>query len=525
MPVTRASRRNTPSVSANIDNPAPESVQVTTTRRSRRTLGNPPEIRSPLTATTSRAYGAQGSTPIPERVRVGGGNRSFAAVFEQERVDAHSRRSSSPAQAPSTVPPSPSPHPTASQHGSSEAGAVTPDDLDDVMIQNGNHRWPVWLMFAGLTGLVMMLCALALLLRGSSFPNLTAIPSSLHSLGVKLPGAALPSDPTESATGLAARVRVPPSDPKVASAASRSFYMIDWFSGNRGAVIIPEYTTPTLEERPQKRAAVEQLKSRTSWMTATRWTLAFARNRRTVWPFKVLMPWVENGECWCTTSPEDPPFHPNTEPSMAHDYALVHRYGTGVADPRGMSLPGAPRAQFAVAMGTQIYPTAAVVEHVPRQGTNEISAAPEWMEVWVYNTDGAARARIFAAYSAATGEHALAWPEYTREQIGVLKNLVFAPLEQVGYARFWFNYWFGARSAQLDQLPFAGRAALGKEWIRVSRFRYDIHAGAHIQEFPIPVDFEALGITVDQMAVRARSNYGGPHTCLYRVRMYGKEAH
>lgn len=300
-----------------------------------------------------------------------------------------------------------------------------------------------------------------------------------------------------------------------------NLHHVDWFSGTRGAVIIPEYTSKTLMESPQRQKAIDQLARASSFLSPRRYLLPLLKGGTTNYPFKVLTPWTEGGECWCAEQAAEAPIHPNSDKAMLEDHKFMDKHG--VSDPRGPSLPGAPRAQFAVAMGTPIYPTEAVIEHVPAQGTPDIASAPEWIEIFIFNTDPTNRDAIWHAWSMTTGDLLPPWPEYTKSQITMLKDLIWT--DEPSSIGLWFNYWFGKRSPLVDEIPYAGATPLNKNWVRVARFRYDIHAASYIQAFPLGVDFEKLGIPVDQMAVRVRTNYGGEYTCLYRVRMHGKQVH
>ena len=137
-----------------------------------------------------------------------------------------------------------------------------------------------------------------------------------------------------------------------------------------------------------------------------------------------------------------------------------------------------PKAQLAVRIPRLIYPTSITVEHVPGAATLDIAAAPKDMELWVRVDDTSMRDEITRHVA-----------EYT-------------------YSK--------ARESNREN-----GVALDESYVRIGRWRYDIHALNHVETFPLQINLKELGVYVNQAVVRATSNWGAEYTCLYRVRLHG----
>ncbi|KAK2038853.1 hypothetical protein LZ31DRAFT_532628 [Colletotrichum somersetense] len=62
-------------------------------------------------------------------------------------------------------------------------------------------------------------------------------------------------------------------------------------------------------------------------------------------------------------------------------------------------------------------------------------------------------------------------------------------------------------------------------WVRIGQFTYessDALNGVYVHK--LSPELVSLGAVTDQVVLRAVSNYGSDHTCLYRVRLYGEKA-
>ncbi|KAI9880595.1 MAG: hypothetical protein M1830_001946 [Pleopsidium flavum] len=139
---------------------------------------------------------------------------------------------------------------------------------------------------------------------------------------------------------------------------------------------------------------------------------------------------------------------------------------------------GKGRAQLGVLLPRVIYPTSITIEHIPSGATLDIAAAPKNMELWAQIPDEQAREAVGDA----------AFPLLsTADDIAVTED------------------------------------SLDRTYVRISKWKYNIHAPNHIQTFAMAVDMEHFNAKVGKVVVRAKTNWGGrSYTCLYRVRMHGK---
>jgi hypothetical protein len=118
------------------------------------------------------------------------------------------------------------------------------------------------------------------------------------------------------------------------------------------------------------------------------------------------------------------------------------------------------RAQLAVILGVPIHPTQVTIEHLPRGAAprQDLSTAPKSIELWAQIDDP-------------------------------------------------------------DQRPAASCKGDGPTgYVCLGEFQYNIDGSNHIQTFNLD---EASLQPVTKIVVRVASNWGGAHTCLYRVRLHG----
>ncbi|KAK5110691.1 hypothetical protein LTR85_000752 [Meristemomyces frigidus] len=158
-------------------------------------------------------------------------------------------------------------------------------------------------------------------------------------------------------------------------------------------------------------------------------------------PIKALQRWEEAGDCWCAA--------PSTEKG---------------------------KAQIEILMGQHVFPDRLLIEHMPRRGTLQISAAPRELELWL-ETESAARAKELTKY------------------------LVESVLS---YGR-----------GPCDEAPTPKHLCIGKGW-------YDIHHDNWVQSFGMFAPMEANGIASNKFIVRVTKNWGADYTCLYRLRLTGE---
>jgi hypothetical protein len=131
--------------------------------------------------------------------------------------------------------------------------------------------------------------------------------------------------------------------------------------------------------------------------------------------------------------------------------------------------------QLGVLMANELFPKEVVIEHVPKAATLDVSSAPREMEL-LAQIDG---------YRA-------------QGTVGELSERIFPDFHELH---------------------------LGKEWILIGTWRYDLEDESHIQTFYPQIDLQSLGVSTRQLIVRAKNNQGNSdHTCLYRVRVHGEIA-
>ncbi|MCJ1477680.1 hypothetical protein MMC13_006353 [Lambiella insularis] len=181
-------------------------------------------------------------------------------------------------------------------------------------------------------------------------------------------------------------------------------HRVNYFSRGLGAIVDPHLTSPT-----RKRTG-----------TARHWLFGLATYElNTPSPAAALAPWDDIGDCWCA-----PP-------------------------------SGDGRAQLTVLLPRKIAPTDLVIEHIHRDATLDIGAAPKDIELWVQIHDFETRGRIQNAFLGG---------------------------EDVG--------------------------AIDQDWVRVGVWRYDIYGQDNIQTFSIPIALEDFQTAIDKASIRVRNNWG-----------------
>ena len=209
---------------------------------------------------------------------------------------------------------------------------------------------------------------------------------------------------------------------------------INYFSTGLGAVIDPHLTSPT------KRAP----RSLRTWLI-TRWYSVPLRE--SLPPAEALGPWDDIGDCWCT-----PP------------------------------TPSGGKAQLAVILPRKIVPTQLVVEHIPRDATLDIGAAPRGIELWIPIVDRDKRQAVASASLQKFGED--------EESIRLSHKKA---------------------SKSLDYT-----------WVRIGTWRYNIFSSENVQTFNIDFRLEDFRVAVNKVAVRVHSNWGTrDYVCLYRLKLFG----
>ena len=217
-------------------------------------------------------------------------------------------------------------------------------------------------------------------------------------------------------------------------------HKVNYFSTGLGAVVDPWLTSPT---KPSKlvHAFPAGLVSRFFGWNTIVLREAFA-------PVEALGPWQDIGDCWCAP-------------------------------------PAKGKAQIGVILPRDIVPTELVIEHIPRDATLDIGAAPKDVELWVQITDPQDREAV--------------------------ENAASARFQPDGGS---------AVAAQASQ-DYHVRA-LDESWVRIGSWRYDIFTRENVQTFPVPIDLDNFGVRINKVVVRAKENWGDrDYVCLYRLRLHG----
>lgn len=124
------------------------------------------------------------------------------------------------------------------------------------------------------------------------------------------------------------------------------------------------------------------------------------------------------------------------------------------------------KAQLGIQLSTPMFPTQFTVEHIPMAMVPQenISNAPRKLEIWAKS-------------------HEPAIPR------------------------------FGLDDTRCEAGP--------PGWICLGKAQYDIRGANHIQTFLLDAESQT---PVDQVMVRVTNNWGADHTCIYRVRLHGKDS-
>jgi Sad1 / UNC-like C-terminal len=154
------------------------------------------------------------------------------------------------------------------------------------------------------------------------------------------------------------------------------------------------------------------------------------------------------------------------------------------------SAPGKEgQAQLALTLGQRAILDEVVVEHIPASASPDPSVAPREMELW-------------ARFKPFHGQHAPPAPS----SLSSLLDAIVKTLRQ-------------AYPSDMET-AYSNDRLLGPSYFRLGKWEYD-QAGDAVQHFALNALIDDPALRVDKVVLRVKSNWGGNHTCLYRVRLHG----
>ena len=149
--------------------------------------------------------------------------------------------------------------------------------------------------------------------------------------------------------------------------------------------------------------------------------------------------------------------------------------------------PWAGRAQIGVLLPRKIFPTELVLEHIPASATYDIHSAPKEIELWAKIEDKAARDAVGTAI----------FPLLPDDSTAVNPSNFLQKLD--------------------DPMK-----SLDYTYIRIGKWKYDIHAPNNVQTFRVPIDLAHFNAVVNKVVVRSLNNWGTTsYTCFYRLKLHG----
>ena len=203
---------------------------------------------------------------------------------------------------------------------------------------------------------------------------------------------------------------------------------VDFFASSLGAVVNPYLTSPTYR-KPRKPTWTNLLKP-------SMFEIASITPRA---PVEALRSWQDMADCWCAAK-----------------------------NPEGLS-------QIGVLLPYTIYPSTISIEHMPKQGTLEIDAAPKKMELWVDVRTRAKKQEVDEALDIYQSDFRECSKDAPGDTFVCIRSMIFDPV----------NSWHFHSYTIVDNM----------------------------KEYEVPIKSAVLRIT---------ENWGHKYTCLYRVRLHGE---
>jgi hypothetical protein len=213
-------------------------------------------------------------------------------------------------------------------------------------------------------------------------------------------------------------------------------------------------------------------------------------------PDTALKPWDGVGDCWCSA------------PSNA-----------------GL-------AQIAILLGQRAVLEEVVVEHIPKQASPNPDVAPREMELWAQfrpqHHDPATLGTIVPESSipppAPSGSSffdrffspSKPSPNYSSPPSAATSS---SPLSLSSLYDTILETLHRAYPSE-PETAYSNDALLGPSFFRVGKWQYD-RDGDVAQRFRLDAVVDLPALRVDKVVFRVKSNWGAPHTCLYRLKLYG----
>lgn len=254
---------------------------------------------------------------------------------------------------------------------------------------------------------------------------------------------------------------------------------VNFFSIGTGAIVDPYITSPTMQ--PPTNFA-ERVFGRLIGVPMEGMS-----------PVAALKPWHDVGECWCS---------PGSQP------------------------------QLAVRLGYPIVPEEVVIEHIPKDETLDPGLAPEDMELWAEfspvstsdsDSDGDGSTPPYRSRRSEAAASASSRPNSPRRS-GKSNSQPHPSSGGNTLPSSAHDYLLTTLRMTYPDEPdtaFSNNPRLGPQYFRLGKWRYDVHRDRNVQRFRLDAVVGMPGYRVKKAIVRVTSNWGGSHTCLYRVRLHG----
>lgn len=288
---------------------------------------------------------------------------------------------------------------------------------------------------------------------------------------------------SEWSQGAEQATAVRPAEPQVTDRTDR----INFLSLGMGTVIDPSLTSPSIG---RKRTLARRLYG---YVTGDHVPLPNP-------PDTALKPWDGVGDCWCSV------------PSNA-----------------GL-------AQMAILLGQRAVPEEVVVEHIPKGASPDPDIAPREMELWAQFKPH--HGPVAATTAVTSDSSPVASPPPSRFRPSFLgrffsssrssptnstpspsATLASSPLSLSSLHDTILETLHRAYPNE-PEAAYSNDALLGPSFFRVGKWQYD-RDGEPVQRFTLNAIVDQPTLRVDKVVFRVKSSWGAPHTCLYRLKLYG----